>query len=147
MGGNTPATGTPFDFKCPPGAYITRFSGYVGAGEKNWIKGLGPVECSDGSKTTDLWGTREEADPFIQPGAGAFASGCPGFDVTSGTISINKLSFTACGAGGGVVGGFTRDTSTSTSLRCPDGMKVVGVFGSYSASTVAGLLQIGLYCV
>jgi hypothetical protein len=77
------AQGDPFDFRCPQGSYIHRYRGYVGPARYNWIYGLGPVECSDGSNSSVLWGTTTsrgmEGVSFDQ---GMFKADCQGFDVS-----------------------------------------------------------------
>lgn len=139
--------GDPFDFRCPQGAYIHRYRGYVGPARFNWIYGLGPLGCSDGSNSSVLWGSTSSRGkngvPFDQ---GIFRAEFQGLDVAfDNSKAISKLNFTSCS--GGVVGenafsSFPR----SASLRCPSDMQVVGVHGVADAKSY-GLINVGLYCI
>jgi hypothetical protein len=136
------SSGTPFAFKCPTlGSFINKFSGQTWSDS---VQALGPIQCSDGSQSTDLWGYADEnTEGFSAPTADTFATGCSSLDICtrdfgSGYIFVTKLDFTACG--GNVVGA----VGTLTTQACPSGMRIVGVHGRSSANL--GVQALGLYC-
>jgi hypothetical protein len=150
--------GEPFDFRCPEGSIITQYHGYVGplAAGNNYIVGLGPVECSDGSSSSSLWGKKGSgAGPGTPFNEGPFGKGCHGFDVafddSAGGPTLDTLDFTKCG--GNVQGGYKPPSGIQrASLRCPSGMPVVGVFGMFGSTNVTPggweyPFRIGLYCM
>jgi hypothetical protein len=137
-----------FDFNCPQGSHIIRYRGYVGPPPVDWIYGLGPVECSDGSNSSALWGntTSKNGNQGVPFDQGPFGAGCRGLDVVYDEASINRLNFSNCG--GGLVGGATMfvNVPQNSSLRCPTGMQVVGVYGAFEPE-IMGLVKLGLYCI
>jgi hypothetical protein len=105
------------------------------------------VECSDGSNSSVLWGTTtSRGNQGVAFDQGLFRADCEGFDVSfDNSKAITKLNFTSCD--GGVVGANAFPSLPRTaSLRCPDEMQVVGLFGTVEAKSY-GLLKVGLYCM
>ncbi len=162
MGPSTPVQGssnTPYEWLCPGDGFLSRYYGYSGLSGSNWVAALGPVECSDGTNNTDnpadIWvksyvnvgGQQVQGVPFANPATGSLPTGCSGFNVTYAATGINKLDFSAQPSCGDVVaGGFSDPSGVTVSLRCPDDMRVVGVYGTYDELGNTGLNRIGLYC-
>lgn len=129
-----------YDFRCAQGAFINSYAG-SSTSLNSWIRQLGPVGCSDGGKSTNIWGTTGPV-AFTIPSSGTLTTGCPGFDVAFDNFGITRLDFTVCGDSGGVFGYVSFN---SASLRCPTGLAVIGVFGTYYTDG-NGLGSVGLFC-
>lgn len=152
-GNSDPHKNLLYEHICPPGFYINRYYGVVGPPGKPWIYALGPVQCSDGSNSTGLWGATyhnasgvvTQGNAFAVPASGTLAAVCVFIDVIFDGLAVNILDFWACG--GGLVGGENSEgLLKSATLLCPEGMQVVGVHGKYDTSGDTGLATFGLYC-
>jgi hypothetical protein len=126
-----------YSFQCQLGHFVTKISGGTGS-SGHLIRTLGPIQCSDGSTSTAVWGD-PNADPFSAPAIGTFRTGCSTIGMRSEPYTIRTFNFSACG--GGAVGS-SRDGSPA-SLACPPGMVIVGVHGLES---VDNLYTLGLFC-
>jgi hypothetical protein len=126
-GNSDPQKNLLYEHICPPGFYINRYYGVVGPTGKPWIYALGPVQCSDGSNSTGLWGATyhnasgvvTQGNAFAVPTSGTLAAVCGFVDVLFDSLAVNILDFTACG--GGLVGGQNLGILESAGLPSGDG--------------------------
>lgn len=129
-----------FDFTCPQG-HITTIAGNTGIAG---VDALGPVQCSDAA-SSDSWGTPMALRALTNDTWGWQKEDVQGF-TSIGVVyaeSSGLLEIWPNAKSEEDMPGY--DLDNKVVLKCPLGMSVSGVYGSYTQDT-RGIDQLGVYC-